>query len=62
MKPFYKSKEVYVLGIAVLLMIAKLFGWESDNILDEASQAYINLSPLFALFLRLFFTKDKLIS
>jgi len=60
MKKLYRSKEVYVLGIAVLLLIAKFFGLEMNGILDDATEAYIKLSPVIALFLRIFFTKDKL--
>lgn len=60
MKSFYKSKEFYILGAAVLLMVAKFFGVETEGLFDDASMAYISLSPLIALILRLFFTKDKL--
>ena len=62
-KKFYKSKEVYVLTIAILLMMAKLFGVIDDpsEILTDISNIYLALTPIAVLVLRLFYTEKKII-
>ena len=64
MKPFYKSKEVWVLGIAVIFMLAKFFGLDFYEIAGEAgdvtTSVWLGLAPLAALIIRIFWTKDKI--
>ena len=59
-KVFYKSKEFWVLGIAVLLVIAEFFGVDFEGVTEDAVRVYEGISPILALVLRLFFTKTKL--
>ena len=60
-KAFYKSKEIWVLFIAILLIITKYLGLDLPGILNEASDLYVKISPVIALVLRLFITNSKLI-
>ena len=61
-KKFYTSKEVWVLGGAVMLGLgATYFGWEFTGILSNVENVWIVLAPAVALFFRLFHTQDKIV-
>jgi hypothetical protein len=60
MKPWFKSKEVWVLGLAVFIGAAKFFGMELEGLMRDATDVYIKFSPFIALLLRLFWTKEPL--
>jgi len=59
-KLWYKSREVWVLGTAIVLMIAEISGVYFPGILEDAQNLWVGVSPVIALVLRLFVTKDKL--
>ena len=59
-KKFYKSKEVWVLGVAVLMIIAKFLELDFGALVNDASAIYIAVSPLIAMVLRIFKTSAKL--
>lgn len=60
MKKWYNSKEVWVLFVALVLAVTQYYGLNLPNLLDEARTLYIEISPLIALILRVFVTKDKI--
>ena len=59
-KFFLKSKEFWVLGLAVIFMILDSVGLDPEGIWGDAQAAYVTLSPFIALVLRVFWTKSKL--
>ena len=59
-KKFYKSKEVWVLGVAVLMILSKFLELDFGALVNDASAIYIAITPLIAIILRLFNTKTKL--
>lgn len=60
-KVFYKSKEVWVAIVWIILVAMKALGVEgAGEVVPMATDIYIASTPLIMLFLRLFFTKDKL--
>jgi len=61
-KPFWQSKEVWVLGTAILLGFAELLGIDFPGILADAQNLWVGIAPIIALILRLFVTRTKLTS
>jgi hypothetical protein len=59
-KKWYKSKEVGILGLLVVLVMAQLMGWDPQGITKEATTLYEQLSPVLALVTRLVSTSTKL--
>ena len=59
-KNFLKSKEVWVGIVWVVLLLMKIFGIESEGVIQDASSLYVGLTPVLMLFLRVFFTNSKL--
>lgn len=60
MKSFYKSKEVWVLGTAILIGAAKFWGLDFEGIIGDATSLWVGVAPVVALVLRAFWTQDKL--
>ena len=61
-KSWYKSKEVWVLGTAILLGFAELLAVDFPGVLADAQNLWVGIAPIIALLLRLFVTKSKLTS
>jgi len=61
-KVWYSSKEVWVLGTAILLGLAELLGVDFQGIIGDAQNLWVGIAPIVALFLRLFVTRAKLTS
>ena len=59
-KKWFRSKEVWVLGVAVLMILSKFLELDFGAILNDSSAIYIAITPLIAIILRLFNTKTKL--
>lgn len=59
-KKWYKSREVFVLATASLLIIAEALGLDFQGIWADAQNLIVSVAPVIALVLRLFFTKSKL--
>jgi len=59
-KPFWRSREVWTLGTAVLLGLAEFLGVDFQGTLGSAQNIWLGVAPVIALVLRLFFTKTKL--
>lgn len=59
-KPFYKSKEVYVLLAAILFGFAQINGVEVGSVTEQAQEWALIGLPVLTLILRVFFTKTKL--
>ena len=59
-KFFLKSKEVWVLGLAIIFAIAEAIGISPTGLVESAKDAYITISPFIALVLRVFWTSAKL--
>ncbi len=62
-KIWYKSKEIWIFLIALILLISKAAGVEimNEEIIEAGSNFYITITPLLMAIIRLFWTKDKLI-
>ena len=61
-KHFLRSREVWVLGTAILLGFAELLGIDFPGILADAQNLWVGIAPIIALILRLFVTRSKLTS
>lgn len=59
-KPFYKSSEVWVLGLFGVILLSRLAGVELNDNIEEMENYYMALSPIAVLILRLFNTRTKL--
>ena len=59
-KKWFRSKEVWVLGVAVLMILSKFLELDFGAILNDASAAYIAITPAIAIALRMFKTSTKL--
>ena len=59
-KFFLKSKEVWILGLAVLFVFGETFGLSFENTVESVKDAYVVFAPFIALVLRVFFTSAKL--
>ena len=55
-----KSKEVWVLGIALIFVVASIFNVNVSETVDQAMVTYTQISPAIALVMRIFFTNSKI--
>ena len=55
-KAFYRSKEVWVLGVALAITVAVAFGVEFEGLIADATALVAALAVPVALILRVFFT------
>ncbi len=59
-KKIFQSKEVWVLGMAVLIALSEYLGVDFDGVTAEATSLWVGAAPLVALILRVFFTDSKI--
>jgi len=56
-----KSKEVWILGLAIIFVLGEAAGvLVFDNMIETIKDAYIALAPVAALLMRVFYTNSKL--
>ena len=58
-KNFYRSKEVWVLGIAIAIGLAEYLGVDFEGMIGDATAVWQAIAIPAALVLRLFFTEGK---